>query len=248
MGFRIRVATLLLATSVVSLPAENLKPRATDLAAKYEPFTLVQGPQRRLVYGSYRGTLHLIESNQGRLVTALTRDLWSPVLQMLAADLDGNGQDEIVGFTQDSRLFILRGTDLTDIWATPDGRYRSISTLTVGDVDEDGEPEIVLIADGLLRIMTALRDVEEWKSSDSYSASEMALGDVDGDGRDEIVLNSGLVLGAVFRDVKWTYEPGFGDTMDLFDIDSDGVLEIIGVAGDGLVRVFDVDERRLKLN
>jgi hypothetical protein len=246
MGLRICVATLLITTTTVTLQAGNLKPRATDLAAKYEPFTLIHGAQRRLLYGSYRGTLHLIESNQGRLVTALTRDLWSPVLEMFAADLEGNGQDEVVGFTQDSRLFILRGDDLSDIWTTPDGRYRSISTLTVGDVDEDGEPEIVLIADGLLRVLTALRDVEEWTSSDPFAASEIAVGDVDGDGRDEIVLNTGLVLGAVFRDVKWEYEPGFGEEMDLFDIDSDGVPEIIGVGGDGLVRVFDVDERRLK--
>lgn len=240
------ILSLILSTGDAS--AGILKPRAPDLTAKYEPFTLINGPQLRMVYGSYRGTLHLIESRNGSLVTAQSRDLWSPVVEMLAVDLDGDGQDEVVGYTQNSRLFILRGTDLEDVWNTIEGRFQSITSLTVADVDEDGQPEIVLIADGLLRVYSALVETEEWKSSEEYSATRILVGDVDGDGTDEIVLNTGLVLGAVFRDVEWTYEPGFGTKMDLFDIDSDGILEIVSIGGDGLVRVFDVDERRLKWN
>lgn len=223
-----------------------LEPRAPDLTAKYEPFTLINGPQLRMVYGSWRGTLHLIENRNGSLVTASSRELWSPVIELVAVDLDGDEQDEVVGFTQNSRLFILRGQDLEDVWNTIEGRFQSISSLTVADVDRDGEPEIVLIADGLLQVYSALSDVEEWKSSDEYSATCIVVGDVDGDGQDEIVFNSGEVLGAQFRDVEWEYEPGFGVRIDLFDIDSDGILEIVGIGGDGLVRVFDVDQRRLK--
>ncbi len=231
-----------------SLHAGILHPRAPDLTAKYEPFTLINGSQLRMVYGSYRGTLHLIENRNGRLVTAKSRDLWSPVVEMLAVDLDGDDQDEVVGFTQNSRLFILRGHDLQDVWNTIEGRFDDIKALTVADVDDDGQLEIVLIADKLLRIYSALREIEEWKSSEEYSATRIVVGDVDGDGADEIVLNTGVVLGAVFRDVEWTYEPGFGTRMDLFDIDSDGILEIVALGGDGLVRVFDVDERRLKFD
>jgi hypothetical protein len=238
---------LILCTGAV-VHAGILKPRAPDLTAKYEPFTLINGPQLRMVYGSYRGTLHLIENHNGTLVTAQSRDLWSPVIEMLAVDLDGDEQDEVVGYTQNSRLFILRGNDLEDVWNTVEGRFESITSLTVADVDEDGQPEIVLIADRLLRVYSALREIEEWKSSEEYSATRILVGDVDGDGADEIVLNTGFVLGAVFRDVEWTYEPGFGTKMDLFDIDSDGILEIVSMGGDGLVRVFDVDERRLKWN
>ena len=91
-----------------------------------------------------------------------------------------------------------------------------------------------------------MQDVEEWKSQITFTATEIAIGDVDGDGGLDIVLNSGIVIGAVFRDVKWTYTNGFGSRIDLYDIDADGKLEILGYGGDGLVRVFDVDERRLK--
>lgn len=225
---------------------DQLQPRAHDFASKYPGFIIVNGSQRRLVYGSYRGTLHMLESRSGRLATVLTRELWSPVIRIYAIDLDKDGQDEVVGYTQNSRLFVLRGTDLQDIWNTPEGRFKSISALTLADVDQDGEPEIVFMADNQLRYYTALQDIEEWKSQETFNATEIAVGDVDGDGSDELVLNSGFVIGALFRDVKWAYTPGFGSRFDLFDIDSDGILEIVSQGGDGLVRVFDVDERRLK--
>jgi len=230
-----------------ALYGDFLTPRAADFASKYPPLTMVNGPQRRLLFGSYRGTLQLFESRNGKLVEVKTRELWSPVVRIYAADLDGDGQDEVVGYTQNARLFVLRGSDLQDIWNTPEKRFNSISALTLGDVDDDGQLEIVFIADNLLRFYTALQDVEEWKSTITFTnATEIAIGDVDGDGGLDIVLNSGIVLGAVFRDVKWTYTTGFGSRIDLYDIDSDGKLEIVGYGGDGLMRVFDVDERRLK--
>jgi hypothetical protein len=171
------------------------------------------------------------------------------VIRIYAADLDGDGQDEVVGFTQNSRLFVLRGTDLEDIWNTPEGRFRKITSLTLADVDEDGQIEIVLVADDRLQYYTALQDIEEWKSQDTYEefpANEIAVGDVDGDGDDEIVFNGGVVMGALFRDIEWAYTPGFGSRIDLFDIDSDGIPEIVAIGGDGLIRIFDGDERRLK--
>jgi hypothetical protein len=228
--------------------ADLLQPRAPDLAAKYEAFTLVLGPTRRLVYGTYRGTLHLLETRDGKLVESATRDLWSPVIEMLGVDLDGDGQDEIIGYTQNARLFVLRGNDLQDIWNTQEGRFRQIQSLTTGDVDNDGQVELVLVADQRLRIHSGLRDTEEWVSSQAYTDEDIAVGDVDGDGKLEIVLISGVVLDALFREEEWRYEPGFGVEMDLFDIDRDGKLELVTVGADGLIRVFDVDERRVKWN
>ena len=242
------VLSLLLLMAAPTVLAYNLIPRATDFAAKYQAFTLIHGPTRRMVYATYTGTLHLMESYNNQLRTTKKRELWSPMKELLAVDLDGDGQDELVGFTRDNRLLVMRGTDLGDIWITPEGRYKDLKALTIGDVDDDGQPELVFVADGYLRIFTALRDVEEWKSDLEFPrATDIEIGDVDNDQVLDIVFNSGLVVGAIFRDVKWTNDIPFGDQIDLFDIDHDGVLEIIGVTG-GVVRIFDGDERRLKFD
>ena len=245
---RTGIVLSLLLTAAPTVLAYNLIPRVTDFAAKYQAFTLIHGPQRRMVYATYTGTLHLMESNNNQLRTIRKRELWSPMKELLAADLDGDGQDELVGFTRDNRLLVMRGTDLGDIWITPEGRYRDLKALSIGDVDDDGEPELVFIADGYVRIFTALRDVEEWKSDAEFPrATDIEIGDIDNDQVLDIVFNSGLVVGAIFRDIKWTNDTPFGDEIDLFDIDHDGILEIIGVTG-GVVRIFDGDERRLKFD
>jgi len=243
------VLALLLGVADVA-QADMLKPRAVDLAAKYEGFTLVLGPARRIVYVYYTGTIHLLESRAGKLVEVSTRDLWSMVLRILAVDLDGDGQDEIVGYTKDARLFVLRGTDLGDVWNTPIARWQSITALTVGDVDQDGHLEILVIADRLLRVFSAERDQEQWKSTQPFDDTDMALGDVDGDGREELVMSGGNIFDAYYRNLEWGSgaASGFGVDIDLFDIDGDGKLEVIGRGADGLIRIWDVDERRLKFN
>jgi outer membrane protein assembly factor BamB len=228
--------------------ATVLHPRADHFAARYEPFTIVLGHQRRLLYGSYRGTLHLLEGAQSKLVEKTTRDLWSPVVRMLAADLNGDGQEEVIGVTQDQRLFVLNGEDLSDIWNTPLRLFSSIKAITVGDVDGDGQADIIMVADDHLRFYSGMHNTEIWKSTETYTDTEIAFGDVTGDGKAEIVLASGVVMGALFRDVIWKVSEGFGSKIDLFDIDNDGMLEIIGQGPDGLMRVFDVDERRVKFN
>jgi hypothetical protein len=194
--------------------------------------------------------MHLMESRDGKLVEVRTRDLWSAVLRVFAVDLDGDGQDEIVGYTKDARLFVLRGTDLSDVWNTPLGRWRAITAITVGDVDQDGQLEILLIADRLLRVYSAARDQEEWKSTQFFDDTDMALGDVDGDGREELVMSGGNIYDAYYRNLEWGsgVPGGFGVDIDLFDIDNDGKLEIIARGADGLIRIWDVDERRLKFN
>ena len=247
---RILLSLALLSLVGDTVRADLLHPRATDFAAKYNGFTMIMGPTRRLVYAFATGTLHLMESRDGKLVEIRTRDLWSYVVRMMGIDLDRDGQEELVGYTADARIFVLRGTDLTDIWNTPVNRYREISALTFGDIDQDGQIEIVFIADKILRVFSAFEDVEEWKSAVEFLDTDIEMGDVDGDGRDDLVFNGGRVFDAYYRNLKWTSEMtyGFGVEIDLFDIDSDGILEVIGEGADGLIRIWDIDVRRMKFN
>jgi hypothetical protein len=240
------IVALLLADTAA---ADLLRVRPQDLAAKHQSATLVLGPTRRLLYAYYTGTLHLLETQNGKLVEVKTRDLWSAVLRLYAVDLDGDGQDEIVGYTLDARIFVLRGDDLSDIWNTPIGRYKQITALTLGEVDQDGEIDIVVIADRILRVYMALQDTEKWKSTVEFEATDMEIGNVDTDDRDELVLNTGQIFDAYYRNLEWgSTGTGFGVDIDLYDVDNDGMLEVIGRGADGLIRIWDVDLRRMKFN
>ena len=72
-------------------------------------------------------------------------------------------------------------------------------------------------------------------------------GNVDNDPQLEIILNNGRVLDALTADPEWETSP-FGTSIDLIDIDGDGIDEIIGYGqpGQDTIRIFDVDERQEK--
>ena len=63
----------------------------------------------------------------------------------------------------------------------------------------------------------------------------------------EIVLNTGRVLDALTADAEWETS-AFGAQISLFDIDGDGIDEVIGYGSPGQdqIRIFDVDERQEK--
>jgi hypothetical protein len=57
-------------------------------------------------------------------------------------------------------------------------------------------------------------------------------------------LNSGKVVDARSGDIKWEDEPFFG-RIELFDLDGNGVLEVLTEnPGGGPLKVFDIGGRR----
>ena len=200
------------------------------------------------VYGTQRGFLYFIERDRatGRLQTKRQREVWAPVKEVRVADATGDRRNELIVSTRRGDLFVINLDTLEDIWRTPENYFQSLESFTVAEVDGDGKPEIVLIADGRLVIMSGDKESEEFRSAEEYKARRVLVADVDADGQPEIVLDSGQVLDARFRQLKWEFERPFGEVMDIFDIDGDGKLEIVGLDPLGDIQVIDGDERRVK--
>jgi hypothetical protein len=72
--------------------------------------------------------------------------------------------------------------------------------------------------------------------------AEMLVADVDGDLTDEIILNDGYVIDTNTLNIEWATE-AFGYPMALFDLDNDGVLEVVGEVG-GALKFWDIEDRR----
>jgi len=217
------------------------------LASRYDTFAMVPNdPRGRVVYGSARGYLHLLEYTGTHY-----REIWvSPshvtrLQKVLVADLKGDGTYQIITYNARGSLFIYDLERFGLIWRTPETQFRSIEALTVADVDNDRQLELLFLSEGRLYIYDGQHFLEEWRSDAVYQASDLAVGDVDGDGQKEIVLGSGQVLDARFRTLEWENTLPFGDHLELADVDGDGKLEVIAGANQA-VTIWDIDQRREK--
>ena len=82
----------------------------------------------------------------------------------------------------------------------------------------------------------------EREGRDFVEPSDMIVGDVDNDGTVEIITNDGYVLDTSSLNIEWATD-GFGYPISLFDIDDDGVPEIVGEVG-GAVQFWDAEDQR----
>lgn len=200
------------------------------------------------VYGTARGFLYFMERDRAtaRLQTKRQREVWAPVKAVKVAELTGDRRNELIVTTRRGDLFVINLDTLEDIWRSPEGYFQTIADFSVADVDGDDKPEIVLLADDRLVIMSGHEEAEEWRSAEEYRAQRLLIADVDADGQDEIVLDTGKVLDARFRQLEWEYEEPFGTPLDVLDIDGDGKLEIVGRRPSGDLLIVEGDERRAK--
>ena len=179
------------------------------------------------------------------------------------ADLDGDGRPEIVtasGWTSPGvylHAYHSNGTEVAGFPVLFDNGY--VDTFPViGDVDGDGAPEIVVVAEAgatpVVKILSANGTVERSMNATGtvFYGTAPALGDLDGDGAPEIVVQTNDALNVWKGD--GTTLPGWprtwsgrsqGDSGPVIgDVDGDRLpdiaitTQVAGSASDGDVRVY----------
>lgn len=202
----------------------------------------------RFVLGDAHGFLHVYEQRgQAWDEVWLSEYFESAIAGLFVADVNLDDLDEIVLYTEDGRIHFLDGADYRLLWSNPPTDYASMTAMTLANVDDDAQVELIFVADARLHIYDGRDQFEEWRSDqNNITATEILLGDVDGDGADEIVLNDGFVFDARYRDLEWQSPESFGERMGLLDVDDDTIPEVIGEFQGRFLRIFDVDMRRMK--
>ncbi len=212
---------------------------------------------RRLIFGDRHGQVHALRFGKGRFQEEwVSQPLRSAVAEVFVADIDNDGQVEIVAYSQFGDIVIYSGSDYKVEWSSTDDEYATISGMTFANVDEDPQMELIFCAEprssvsgyrstggsrspeeaerqreqdlSRLYIFDCLHQFVEWESEPGLLARSIVVGDLDGDGSLEIALNTGFVLDATFRRIEWRFPDGFGQKLGYADVDGDGIPELIG--------------------
>jgi hypothetical protein len=203
---------------------------------------------QRLVLGDANGRVHIYEGKDGLFAeTWVSEYMEGAIGGIFVVDVNDDGIDEIVVFTNQGRIHYLDSVDYRIIWSNPPTEYERITCQTVHNIDDDPQPELLFCADGRLIVYDGRDQYEQWRSDqENLTSRQILIGDVDGDGEEEIVLNDGYVFDARFFDLEWQSPEPFGERLGLIDLDEDGIVEVVGEFQGRFLRIFDIDLRREK--
>lgn len=225
---------------------------ALDRAAyRVRSFALMpadNSPGLVMVYGDRYGIVRVMRTT-GRGVTEVWRSRTlegGPVVEVLVEDLDGRGGHDIIVRTQEGRVYVY-DDQFNSRWESVNESFRSVTAMTIANVDADEAYELVLFADRRIYYIDGAQFNREYESTQVYNgvATEILVGNVDTTFEAEIVTNFGTVIDILSGEPKWQTEQ-FGQFIELIDIDGDGILEIIGHTANQFLRIFDADEQQEK--
>lgn len=166
------------------------------------------------------------------------------IVRIAAADVDRDGNDDVVVGTADGVIHIYDGPTLREVktlaCALP------LTSFAIGDLEADGTREIVTSDGTGVFAYSAESGTLKWSIANG-GGSAMAVGNVDADAALEIVTTTyggrGTVIDGVSRTVEWDYIDSFGALVALGDLDGDGLQEIVGASAWYKVTVFDADRK-----
>ncbi len=166
----------------------------------------------------------------------------------VVGDLDGNGQPDIALnvtnlMSAPGELVVLRG-DGSTLWSDPNASLGYAASPALGDLDGDGDPEVVVVREYATSMWGGQGDYtvvaysgtghQLWESEHFVGAqvnyeTSPSLSDMDHDGSVEIVAGR-VILDAQGATVATSDDGGGGSFMvpAVTDLDLDGVEEVIG--------------------
>jgi len=226
-----------------AIAEEILALDATYPAFASFPWTEKDKRMEGLLYGDTKGVVHFLIFDTGKL-----REKWrsfpleGQVKEVFGQDLNNDGSPEIIAYTTAARIYVWDTKTFKVIWESVQEKFKAIQAMTIADVDGDPQLEIVLCADNKLLYYDGVQFFREKEGRDPIDPAMLLVADVDGDLSNEIVSNDGYVFDTNTLTIEWATD-GFGNPMSLFDIDNDGIFELIGEVS-GSITVWDAEERR----
>ncbi|MDD4872598.1 MAG: hypothetical protein PHR77_18770, partial [Kiritimatiellae bacterium] len=174
---------------------------------------------------------------------------------VIAADLDKDGKDEIILARQDCHVCVLDGTG-KERWKQKLEFYRRpayVNLVRTGDLDGDGVPEVIAGAENWRFYAYKADGTPLWNFESVHPSRSGAVADLDGDGKCEVLCGTHYYWFPALKGdgtKLWGYNFGpicYDVTTGTFDGDKKRGV-IIG-SGDGYVHYLSADgKQRMKYN
>jgi len=198
-----------------------------------------------VMYADVYGKLHLLKATpRGWKLEWEETNLGAKIRKFFIRDLDADGFDEIIIAAMNGRILVYEMESYKNTWENLEDSFTSIEAIEIAEVDGDPQLELVYLADSRLYIVDGLNMGRQWVSQRQFSATEIVVGNVDKDDQPELILNTGVIIDSRFYNVEIEWDKAFGDRIALFDMNNDGIPEIIGEFADYSLRIYDVYARR----
>ncbi|MFH1007680.1 MAG: hypothetical protein V1800_09285 [Candidatus Latescibacterota bacterium] len=140
--------------------------------------------QAEIVAYTSGGKILYFDARSHQIIWEIQRERFQAISVLILADVDRDVQMELI-FCADDRLYVYDGKTQFEEWASE--QDLPAEQIVVGDVDGDGEDEIVLNT-GV--VLDALFFDIEWQSPERFG-DRIALLDIDNDGIPEVIAEGG---------------------------------------------------------
>ena len=118
-----------------------------------------------------------------------THSFGTPLNDVTAADLDGDGKDEVIVARQDHFVTVLNA-DGSERWSKEQLYYRRppyVNLVRTGDIDGDGRPEVIAGGENWRFYAYDGDGTELWNYESVHPSRSGAVADLDGDGKAEVM-------------------------------------------------------------
>jgi outer membrane protein assembly factor BamB len=200
-----------------------------------------------IVLGTLNGDVFCFNAEDGSICWQInlgTRGAIQSGPNILDPDADGKLDVVVAQYGGDNRVYALKGVDGSSLWYADLPQDRMYSGGSFADIDEDGQPEIVIgSCDGNVYMFNGEDGSLGWSySTDNDIYAPTSIADLNNDGHLEIIFVSDNVVGVLSHtgSLIWSYAAGgpiFRGTV-VSDMDGDNIFDVVFGSSDGILRIL----------
>jgi len=247
----VRLTLVPKANSAIYLASISVTGRAASQAVSAVPFTytkltlaqLQKNAPKVLLASTAEGSL-LALSPQGKVLWS--KAFPSPLNDVAAGDVDGDGIDEIAVGRNDGKTTLLDASG-NELWSQQLSFYREspyVNVVRMGDLDGDGKDEVVIGSQNWRFYVYNGAGKELWQYETVHASTSGAIADLDGDGKKEVLAGTHYYTASVLsHDGKrlWTKRFTAPICYDIATGNFDGnkTRGVIFAGGDGNIYYLD---------